>query len=48
MVLKYYIFCVKWLWRNRDWKSTRQKFKAMEKAWSEEGLKWRRLKTGRV
>lgn len=33
-MLKYYIFCVKWLWRNRDWGNSRQKFKAMEKAWN--------------
>lgn len=29
--IKYYLFCVKWLWRNRHWENTRQKFKAMEK-----------------
>lgn len=21
--------CIKWLWENRDWENTRQKFKAM-------------------
>ncbi len=35
--LKYYWFCVKWLWKNRDWDNTRQKFKAMEKAYRKEG-----------
>ena len=34
--LKYYIFCIKWLWKNRTWENTRQKFKAMEKAWKKE------------
>lgn len=31
--LKYYLFCIKWLWKNRNWDNTRQKFKAMEKAY---------------
>jgi hypothetical protein len=30
--LGYYLFCIKWLWKNREWENTRQKFKAMEKA----------------
>ena len=30
----YYLFCIKWLWKNRTWDNTRQKFKAMEKAYS--------------
>lgn len=29
--LRYYLRCVKWLWKNRDWANTRQKFKAMDK-----------------
>lgn len=29
--IKYYLFCIKWLWKNREWKNTRQKFKAMNK-----------------
>ena len=29
--IKYYIFAIKWLWKNRTWDNTRQKFKAMEK-----------------
>lgn len=29
--LKYYFFCIKWLWKNQEWENTRQKFKAMEK-----------------
>lgn len=28
---RYYLFCMWWLWKNRNWKNTRQKFKAMEK-----------------
>ena len=31
--IKYYIFCIKWLWKNREWENTRQKFKAMSKAY---------------
>ena len=34
--LRYYLFCIKWLWKNRTWDNTRQKFKAMEKAWRRE------------
>lgn len=30
-MLTYYIFCLKWLWRNRQWSNTRQKFKQMER-----------------
>lgn len=29
--LKYYYRCIKWLWRNRNWQNSRQKWKAMEK-----------------
>ena len=29
--IRYYLFCIKWLYKNRDWKSTRQKYKQMEK-----------------
>lgn len=29
--LRYRFFCIKWLWKNRDWANTRQKFKAMKK-----------------
>lgn len=28
--IKYYIFCIKWLYQNRNWENTRQKFKKME------------------
>ena len=31
--LRYYLFCIKWLWNNREWENTRQKFKAMERAY---------------
>lgn len=30
-MIKYYLFCIRWLWENRSWKNTRQKFKAMER-----------------
>lgn len=29
--IKYYLFCIKWLWKNRDWQNTRQKFKTMNR-----------------
>ena len=32
--IKYYIFCIKWLYKNRKWDNTRQKFKAMEKEYN--------------
>lgn len=32
-MIRYYIFCIRWLWKHRHWKNTRQKFKAMEKDW---------------
>ena len=34
--LKYYIFCIRWLWRNREWSNTRQKFRALERDWIKE------------
>lgn len=30
-MIGYYFRCIKWLWKNRDWQNTRQKWKAMEK-----------------
>ncbi len=33
--IKYYIFCIKWLYKNRKWDNTRQKFKKMEKDFRE-------------
>ena len=32
----YYLFCIKWLWKNRNWRDTRQKWKAMDRAWRKE------------
>lgn len=32
--LGYYLFCIRWLWKNRKWENTRQKFKAMEREYS--------------
>ena len=34
--IRYYIFVATWLWRNRTWENTRQKFKAMERAWAKQ------------
>ena len=36
--LKYYARCIKWLWKHREWKNTRQKFKAMEREVRSDGL----------
>ena len=33
--IKYYLFCIKWLWKNRNWANTRQKWKRLEKNWSD-------------
>lgn len=33
--IKYYLFCIRWLWKNREWESTRQKFKRLDKDWKE-------------
>ncbi len=33
--IKYYIFCIRWLYKNRTWDNTRQKFKAMEKEYKQ-------------
>ncbi len=37
--IKYYLFCIKWLWKNREWENTRQKFKAMEKVYQKAVIK---------
>lgn len=29
--LKYYLFCIRWLWKNKEWSETRQKYKAMNR-----------------
>lgn len=36
-MVKYSWFCIKWRWKHRNWKNTRQKFKAMEKEWLKNG-----------
>lgn len=33
--IKYYLFCIRWLYKNRNWDNTRQKFKKMEKDFKE-------------
>lgn len=33
--LKYYIFSMRWLWKNRTWENTRQKYKALDRAQKE-------------
>lgn len=38
-MIKYYLFCIKWLYQNRNWENSRQKFKAMEKARIKAGVK---------
>lgn len=34
-MFRFYIFSLKWLWHNRNWTMTRQKLKALDKAWME-------------
>ena len=29
--IRFYLFCIRWLWKNREWCNTMQKFKAMDK-----------------
>ena len=41
----YYWFCIRWLWRNKDWADTRQKYKAMNRDW-ERHVKERRQRKG--
>lgn len=36
---RYYKFTIKWMWQNRTWKDTRQKWKAMDKDWKKEQKK---------
>ena len=31
--IRYYLFAIRWLWKHRNWKDTRQKYKAMNKDW---------------
>lgn len=38
-MFRYYWFCIKWLWKNRTWENTRQKFKAMEKDYKDYNIK---------
>jgi hypothetical protein len=30
-MIKYYIFCIRWIWKNREWKNNRHKWKAMDR-----------------
>lgn len=30
-MIKYYIRCLQWLYRNRNWQNSRQKWKAMDR-----------------
>lgn len=32
-MLKYYWFCIRWLYHHRYWQSTRQKMKALDRDW---------------
>lgn len=34
-MMRYYWFCIRWLWKNRNWGNTRQKFKRMDKDYSD-------------
>ena len=37
--IHYYIFVARWLYRNRNWTDTRQKYKAMNKEWERKGAR---------
>ena len=32
-MLKYYWFCIRWLYKHHYWKDSRQKWKKMERDW---------------
>lgn len=36
MKIRFYLFAAKWFWKNRYWHTTRQKYKAFDKAWAAE------------
>lgn len=45
--IRFYIFCIRWLWKNRTWAETRQKYKALARDWRQhsgqvvpERLRW--------
>lgn len=38
-MIKYYLFCIHWLWKNRNWDDTRQKFKMMQREWKKRNVK---------
>ncbi len=42
--IKYYLFCINWLYKNRRWYDTRQKFKAMNREYKERVRKNERKK----
>lgn len=31
--IRFYLFCIRWLWRNRTWEETRQKYRALGRDW---------------
>ena len=33
--MKYNFFVIRWLWHNRKWENTRQKWKALDRDWEE-------------
>lgn len=32
--MKYYFFAIRWVWHNRSWENTRQKWKRLDKDWA--------------
>lgn len=34
--VRYYLFSIKWLWKNRNWQNNSKKFKALDKAYWEQ------------
>jgi hypothetical protein len=33
MKIKYYLFCLRWIWSNKEWENGRQKWKMMDRDW---------------
>ena len=31
--IRFYLFCIRWLWRHRSWEETRQKYRALGRDW---------------
>ena len=34
-MVRFYLFSLRWLYKNRDWKDNRQKYKQLNRVWAE-------------